>query len=287
MGILFGHLCNPIPTKNRCRIGTQFMADPEIEKVVDWLTGQPMLALRVGRLIGNAFDRVLDRAHTRRYDITQLDNVVKTHIGSWVETLFLQEFHLPNSEAPDTEINGVGIDIKWSINENWIIPQEVVGEPCLLLSAQDTSPVFSLGILSAGSAVLNTGSNQDKKRSISAAEKEHIVWLLRNEPLPENVLLHLSAADRDAILNGRSGQQRINELFRRAQRWPISTMVVDTVGRQRDNSKRVRDARLHLKWEGIEILHGKSIDQRQIAQEQGITLGLDEWASFTVVRSVR
>jgi hypothetical protein len=258
------------------------MADAEIESVVDWLKQQPTLAVRVGKLLRNAIDGVLDGVHTGRYDIGQLDNVVKTHIGSWVESLFLKEFHLPKSEAPDTEINGVGIDVKWSITESWMIPQEAVGEPCLLLSADDARSVFSLGILRADQAVLNTGSNQDKKRAISAAGKKHIIWVLRNEPLPENGLLHLSAADRNAILNRKSGQQRINELFRRVQRKPISTTVVDTVGKQRDASKRVRDARLHLESEGIEILHGKSIEQRQAAQEQGITLGLDEWASVPI-----
>ena len=67
-----------------------------------------------------------------------------------------------------------------------------------------------------------------------------------------------------AIFAGPSGQQRVNELFRRAQRMRVSRTVVATVAMQDDYMKRVRDgggARDQLRAEGIVIFGDYAGDQ--------------------------
>jgi hypothetical protein len=61
-----------------------------------------------------------------------------------------------------------------------------------------------------------------------------------------------------------SGQQRVNELFRRAQRMRVSRTVVATVAMQDEYMKRVRDgggARDQLRAEGIVIFGDYAGDQ--------------------------
>jgi Restriction endonuclease NaeI len=67
-----------------------------------------------------------------------------------------------------------------------------------------------------------------------------------------------------AIFAPPSGQQRVNELFRRAQRMRVSRTVVATVAMQDDYMKRVRGgggARDQLRDEGIVIFGDYAGDQ--------------------------
>ena len=70
--------------------------------------------------------------------------------------------------------------------------------------------------------------------------------------------------DAAAIVALPSGQQRVNELFRRAQRMRVSRTVVATVAMQDDYMKRVRGgggARDQLRAEGIVIFGDYAGDQ--------------------------
>ncbi|HEY6315507.1 MAG TPA: NaeI family type II restriction endonuclease [Streptosporangiaceae bacterium] len=56
----------------------------------------------------------------------------------------------------------------------------------------------------------------------------------RHDPFSENALIRLPEPDVAAVFALLSGQQRVNELFRRAQRMRISRTVVTTVAMQED-----------------------------------------------------
>ena len=89
-------------------------------------------------------------------------------------------------------------------------------------------------------------------------------WLHARAPLQENALIRLPGRDVDAIFARPSGQQRVNELFRRAQRMRVSRTVVATVAMQDDYMKRVRGgggARDQLRAEGIVIFGDYAGDQ--------------------------
>ena len=89
-------------------------------------------------------------------------------------------------------------------------------------------------------------------------------WLHARAPLQENALIRLPERDVAAIFAPSSGQQRVNELFRRAQRMRVSRTVVATIAMQDDYMKRVRGgggARDQLRAEGIVIFGDYAGDQ--------------------------
>jgi hypothetical protein len=84
-----------------------------------------------------------------------------------------------------------------------------------------------------------------------------------------------------------SGQQRVNELFRRAQRMRISRTVVATVAMQDDYMKRVRGgggARDQLRDEGI-VIFGDYAGDQLLASALGLPRpGPGEFVSARLVR---
>lgn len=149
-----------------------------------------------------------------------------------------------------------------------MIPREAVGQLCLLVKIDETRSKFAIGVIRATGAVLTTGGNRDGKRSLSAAGKRAIRWIVENGDLPINFLATLPEADRSAILSQPSGQLRVDELFRRVQGRIIPRVAIETVARQKDPMKRMRDSRARLRAEGICVL-GHQGDEPGIAISRG------------------
>ncbi|MBL8810610.1 MAG: hypothetical protein JNM43_10570, partial [Planctomycetaceae bacterium] len=154
----------------------------------------------------------------------------------------------------------------------WMIPPESMGHLCLVISAVDELAVCHVGVVRITDAILSTGGNRDAKRSITAAGREKIHWLFKDFLLPPNILLQLPRAIVDQIMALPSGQQRIDQIFRVAQKKRIGRGVIATLGQQDDYMKRIRGnggSRTRLKSEGIIIL-GHYEEHRRIAHSLGI-----------------
>ena len=81
------------------------------------------------------------------------------------------------------------------------------------------------------------------------------LWGGLQDDLPRNLLLHMEPAARDRIFSfPRSGQARVDQLFREVQESIVSRQMVLTVAQQDDAPKRARDARLNLRKEGLLVL---------------------------------
>ena len=263
--------------------------DPALEKVLAWFLGSPNVVERFGAAIRQSLDEVYDGQRTGRFDIGQLTKVEKTYIGTKVEIVIQDEFALERggSHGMDYRIAGIQVDCKWSMSMGkWMIPKEAVGQLCLVVWANDLTSVFSVGLVRATNDVLKTGKNQDGKRYLNAQGLEAIVWLADRSQLPENLLLHISDDDRDAIFSLRSGQSRVDELFRRIQRRIIRREVVLAVARQLDSPKRVRDARLHLAPEGIRILGHEFSDRAEAIKRKLPIPGKGQWVSYQADRVI-
>lgn len=259
--------------------------DPELGTVKRWFLSRPDLDIRFGEVFRQAFDEVLDGQRTGRFDIEALDKTEKTYLGTKVEIICRATFALSRGQAMDYSVEGVEVDAKFSLQYgSWMVPQEAIGHLCLLLTADDRSSGFSVGLVRIRDDILTRGGNQDRKRSISAQGRSAIHWLVRNGELPVNALLHMEEAMRDRILsNARSGQQRVNQLFREVQQRMINRETVVTVGKQLDAPKRVRDARTHLHREGILVL-GHQEDHPKIAFDLGLPLSTKgSWLAVRVV----
>jgi len=97
-----------------------------------------------------------------------------------------------------------------------------------------------------------------------------VTWLFRNRPLPENALLRIPPRDVDRVFTcSQHGAQRVDMLFRLAQRRIISRTVVATVAQQEDYMKRVRGnggSRSRLRPEGI-VIFGHYDSHRGVAEQ--------------------
>ncbi|WP_164716796.1 NaeI family type II restriction endonuclease [Paenibacillus whitsoniae] len=254
--------------------------DQELDKVITFLKGIPNFERKLGRILRKSIDEVVNGRYTGRYSIEQLDKTEKTYIGTRVQHMLQHELDLPYGEVMDALVDGIEVDIKFTIGKNWTIPLEADGHICLLISADDNKSIFQAGCLRISSEVLNSGKNRDSKRTINAEGRELITWLVSNGSLPGNALLKLDPEVIKKVYSKKSGQERINELFRSCPGIVFNGAAIESVAMQKDSSKRVRDARnIWLKPEGISIYSGKYDNDKLL--EKGLSpLEKDEFMSF-------
>jgi Restriction endonuclease NaeI len=235
--------------------------DHDLELVAAHLLAEDPGGSRLAAALRRTIDMLLDGQRTGRYRWEELHKTEKTHAGTLVEINLQREFGFGDGDRLDYRIRGSDVDCKFSQTlGGWMIPPEAEGGLCLLLWASDDQGEWSAGLIRASPACLRDAANRDRKRTLSPAGHAAVRWLFRSAALPENVLLRLRPWDVAAIMAGTSGQQRVNELFRRAQRRPVSrTAVLTVVTSPGDPMKRVRyngGARDQLRPEGIVIFGG-------------------------------
>jgi hypothetical protein len=220
---------------------------------------------RMAAAIRGALDMLLDGQHTGRYRWEQLHKTEKTHAGTLVEIALARVLRLADGTTLDYTIAGTDVDCKFSYRRGgWMIPPEADRKLLLLVQASDEDGTWSAGLLRATPENLTPAGNRDGKRTLNDRGRAAVRWLHARAPLQENALIRLPPADVAAIFALPSGQQRVNELFRRAQRMKVSRTVVATVAMQDDYMKRVRDgggARDQLRAEGIVIFGDYAGDQ--------------------------
>jgi Restriction endonuclease NaeI len=239
--------------------------DPELAAVAAELAALDPDGARTGAAIRGALDMLLDGQHTGRYRWDQLHKTEKTHAGTLIEIALARVLRLADGTALDYTIAGADVDCKFSHKlGGWMIPPEADGQLLLLVQASDEDGTWSAGLLRAAECNLRPAGNRDLKRSLNDRGRAAVRWLHARVPLAENALIRLPGPDVAAVFALPSGQQRVNELFRRAQRMRVSRTVVATVARQDDYMKRVRDgggAREVLRAEGIVIFGDYAGDQ--------------------------
>lgn len=248
--------------------------DSELEAVHAALLAADPQGFRTATVLRHTLDQLYDGQHTGRYRWEQLFKTEKTHCGTLVEINMQREFQFADGETLDFHISGHEVDCKYSQSfGGWMIPKEAHGRLCLIVTADDSKSSWSAGVVRARPEWLNLGANRDAKVTFKAEFRDrHVRWLHRDAALPPNTLLSLPSQDVGAIFEKRSGQQRVDELFRRAQGRRIGRGVVATVAQQSDYMKRVRGnggSRTRLRPEGIMLL-GDSQAHRAIAVSLGL-----------------
>jgi hypothetical protein len=239
--------------------------DRELAAVEAELRGLDGDGSQMATAIRGALDMLLDGQHTGRYRWDQLHKTEKTHVGTLIEITLARSLRLADGATLDYTIAGADVDCTFSHRMGgWMIPPEADGKLMLLVQASDEDGTWSAGLLRADPEYLRPSRNRDGKRALSERGRAAVRWLHARAPLQENALIRLPEADVAAIFALPSGQQRVNELFRRAQRIRVSRAVVATVAMQDDYMKRVRGgggARDQLRDEGIVIFGDYAGDQ--------------------------
>jgi len=262
--------------------------DPELAAVAAELDALDADGARTGAAIRGALDMLLDGQHTGRYRWDQLHKTEKTHAGTLVEIALARALRLADGTALDYTIAGADVDCKFSHKlGGWMIPPEADGKLLLLVQASDEDGTWSAGLLRATEGNLRPAGNRDLKRALNDRGRAAVRWLHARVPLAENALIKLPEPDVAAIFANVSGQQRVNELFRRAQRMRVSRTVVATVAMQDDYMKRVRDgggARDQLRAEGI-VIFGDYAGDQVLARALGLLRpGPGEFVSARLAR---
>ena len=245
--------------------------------------------VRMAGAIRGALDMLLDGQHTGRYRWDQLHKTEKTHAGTLVEIALARALGLAAGTALDYTIAGADVDCKFSGRlGGWMIPPEAAGKLLLLVQASDEDGTWSAGLLRASTGNLRAAGNRDLKRALSARGRTAVHWLHHRAPLQDNALIRLPERDVAAIFALPSGQQRVSELFRRAQRMRVSRTVVATVAMQDDYMKRVRGgggARDQLQAEGI-VIFGDYAGDQVLASALGLPRpGPGEFVSARLARA--
>lgn len=251
-------------------------ADTAVEEVVAALKRADPDGSRTGKVLRETIDQLYDGNRTGRYRWDQLFKTEKTHCGTLVEINMQREFEFDDGELMDFVIEDHEVDCKYSQSfGGWMVPLEAIGQILLVLTADDSTSLWSMGVVRATPERLRGGGNRDSKTSLTAEARNDITWLYRDAPLKENVLLHISPEDVDRIFAEKSGLRRLEMLFRLCQNTVLSRNVIATVGHGLDDPlRRIRSgssgARGRLSKEGIIILGGQEAADLKLARELGL-----------------
>lgn len=242
---------------------------------------------RISHVFRSTFDQLYDGQHTGRYAVDQLMKTEKSHFGSLIEINLQRELKLPDGTVLDYSIAGHEVDCKYSHTGAWMLPIESFDEIVLVAQADDRASKWSIGLVRVTEENRRTSENRDRKTGLNRVGRDRILWLFKDCPMQPNALLQLPPETVTQIMSGRSGQARVNDLFRYAQNRRLSRNIVATVAQQDDFMKRVRyngGARSHLQDEGILILSGDYFIQRRIAESFAVAIPEPgEFVSFRVV----
>lgn len=247
---------------------------------------------RFAKVFRATYDQLYDGQHTGRFSWDQLFKTEKTHFGTLLEINLRREFAevIADGDLLDFKIAGHEIDCKYSYRiGGWMLPPESFGQLLLVCNADDAKSEWAVGIVRAEEEFLRASVNRDMKSGLNEVGRSAIEWLHWGKPMVPNVLLHVDDAARQRILAPKSGQKRVNELFRSAQRMRIGRNAVATVAQQDDFMKRVRangGARSALAEEGILVMGGDYESHRRVAQGLGLEQPLPgEFVSARVTRA--
>ncbi|WP_306148916.1 MULTISPECIES: NaeI family type II restriction endonuclease [unclassified Roseibium] len=222
--------------------------------------GSKALAQKIPLMLRECIDAVIETPRTGRRSYDELEKTEKIYIGTRVEIMLRSILKLPKGKL-DTVICGYDVDIKNTMKTDWEIPREAIGHPLILVAADEQKAQCYLGLIIARPEYLNPGRNHDKKRKFKASEWENIFWLLKNHPYPPNFWRTVPSDKIERIFAGSTGNQRVTTLFREVLGVVITRDVVDAVGMQLDNTRRLRaddgkGTRDDLAKEGIALLSG-------------------------------
>lgn len=246
--------------------------DPDIHHIKESILGVDPTGARCGHAIRQALDQTYDGRRTGRWDWTQLTKAEASNIGSLIEVWLQRALNLNDGITTSVQVAGHDVACTWSERiDGWTLEHPVLGQPelpHLVTWANEETSRFSLGILRPGPESRGIPSMDRGRPRLTPTGIDQILWVFDGYELPTNVLVRHPEAAMTAICQS-SGQSAVNMLFRLLQGELVQQSAVETVAQQVDPSKRIRDARKHLRKEGIVIL-GHYHPHPEIASSLGL-----------------
>ncbi|MEU8764248.1 NaeI family type II restriction endonuclease [Streptomyces sp. NPDC048659] len=147
--------------------------------------------------------------------------------------------------------------VRFSFRRDWRgFRPENAGGVFLLVGADDARARWSAGLLRLRPEHLAPGDPQTGLVLTQEALRGAVLWLHREAPLPENVLLGLDPETRDGILAEPDDVARTAALFRSVTRRRVAASTLRAFVRAKEEDRTVRLAGGALREEGLLLLRG-------------------------------
>lgn len=247
--------------------------DHELQAVLTWFHSHPDLPQLIGDAVEDAIYYVLDGARTHRFDLLddRVDSDERRSVGTKLQYHVVDNLELPKLRHPDTEIVGIGVEIKGTIGRNWTIPKEGQCGLTLLIRADLQGDRHTAWLMRTHRAWLNDGANNDGKRGIGAsALGQYAVVLYPWTDLRPNPLKRLTEQQCADVFSDKGQEVRLAHLFDALPGVVIPRAVILTVcaGRH-DPMRRARAVRERVCPGGLALLCGKWSAQRELGRRLG------------------
>lgn len=154
--------------------------DNQIATVQKYIAGN-FSSKQYHSLIRQALDEVIDTARTGRKLVKELEKTEKTYIGTKIEIMLRNQLGLKKGSKLDLIVEGIEVDVKFSLTSKWMIPQEAFNHICLVVSGNEDKGVYEVGLLRMTPNNLTKAENRDRKLGVSAAGRKNIVWLAKGK----------------------------------------------------------------------------------------------------------
>lgn len=261
--------------------------DLPLATVRDWLWAQDSLAQLLGDAVEDAMYYVLDGARTHRFDLLdpRVDSDERRAVGTKLQYHVLENLGLPKLDHPDTEIAGVGVEIKGTTRRatGWMIPTEGQCGVTLLIQLDVAGRTHASWLMRTHRVWLNA-PNKDSKRSIqSQAFAEYAVPLYDRSALRPNPLLALTPDQRVLAFGSWGQQRRLEYFFAALPHVVVPRAVLLTICANRDDPlRRVRAIKPAMRARGLALLCGKWPHERTAAARLGHDLTGAAWVCLPV-----
>ncbi|MEU7015960.1 NaeI family type II restriction endonuclease [Streptomyces sp. NPDC046385] len=217
---------------------------------------------RFAGILRDCVDGALDPRNTGRFDPAELEPDERARIRGEVRSGLQNVFPFVRGrtfglvwQRPQGE---VPFDLKFSLDRpRQTFGRTAVGTVALIVYADDARARWSAGLVRVRPEHLTPGADRDGLSALTAeAHRSAVLWLHRDAPLPENVLLRLDPETRDHILSRPDDVSRVIELFRRIRFRTLPASALRPLIRDTDPARTVRLAGAALREDGLLLLTG-------------------------------
>ncbi|NAZ85197.1 NaeI family type II restriction endonuclease [Kineococcus indalonis] len=257
--------------------------DSDFQRIADWITSHIDVNELIGDAIEDAIYYVLDGWRTHRFDLLddRVDSDERRALGTKLQYHVLENFNLPKLKHPDTEVCGIGLEIKGTVRDNWSIPKEGQCGITLLIRVDVERGLHRSWLMRTHRAWLRNAPNNDGKRGVAAvALAQYAQPIYEWTSLRPNPLKMLSSEQSAMVFSDAGQEVRLDALFHALPRVVIQRAVILTVCANRaDPLRRVRATRPRAAARGYALLCGKWVAQRKLASILGHDLTGAAWVA--------
>lgn len=259
--------------------------DADLQTVFAWLQAQDLPRLLTAA-VDDAVKYVLDGARTGRFDLNspEVDSDERSSVGTKLQYRVINALDLVKEKPLDTTIAGIPVELKATVNKNWMIPTEGQCQICLLSQVDAENMRHRALLMRTHRAWLNA-PNKDEKRTIQApAHQTYALTVLDWTPLPPEPLKLLTPEQLAIVFAPRVGQtERLTATFGFLPDTVIPRSSIETVcSGNKDPMRRARQSREKvLERHGYTVLCGTWKADLEAAAARGYDISGEAWIALT------